>query len=1254
MAFDPNQEFEIVGQGSSSGFDPQQDFEIVDEEEEKFDELIAPDGQVVKVPQSEGARLIVEEGYKTKVGAQAEQETFQELVEKSKATKGESALSGALSSLSFGFGTPASGIYEGLKDIVTGEGSLRGVKKSMEAAGLREQIEAAKNPYTYLGGAIGGSLLMPAYTAVKTPGIGSALLKAGAVGAGESALGTALREVTNPFDKPLKESAKEVGKAGGLGFFVGAGGGALAKRPEIKEAVVEQAKGFPEAVTAAFKAFTRGTAQSELPGAIPKGIEGLREVARTLSQRSAAKTLLATDKKQYLDEIGAQISSGTELGKQFVEKKASINDVVKNAVKNYVESKGVGIVANELAKAAGAEEGINTFEPIKNDLVSYLVNEKGLSEQQAKILVSVLPSNPLEVVGMIPGSTRMNVTDKKVSKIPDISDEEYILLRATESGPNKVKDLVTRVSSTLFGGRASESKALEEVMNIPLEQRVKARSFEPWEGAEEIKPTAMEASEAFQKGAVEQVQRLLPKAAEEFETAGPKVFKLANDFEKAKADAEILAARHPGIKKFIEDASEIWESGRDVSSAGLERGQYDQVDPLQRFMRLQRVRETIDDGIPYDQLKLRDPNEGEKVLLSLRRSADDVLKTSPAKVKSDAIYAEMKNTLKAVFGRTQFKGKIDTGKIEKMLRDTDEAKRFRSHFETLRKWASDETFSPEDRAKVTAFLDKFDSIYQMASQKQKIGKFEWKEGPSSAAVERLGGLVKKDSLTAELFASPRTALQKMDEFEKNYVNRWTNKNFGDLSLPERLAFIKLRNFMNETKENVIGFSDDKLLAKYEEFLDKTQKLSTPSKGGKSPGFGKFLTDGNIKGNIRDVVTDYMYSRGTKFLLEQGINQAFPEAQGSFEEMKADFKKYMMDEYGLTSNQADMINKVLPSNPMDLVGIARRIPVSKMGDVTNIRGRNRLARFYKDRGYGPTKGEVSDWIDEIKYQPKEKVQKSLGELLDSIDDPEDIESLMHLGRLVDDLELPLPASDKYIKKQKQLETELNDLQKKQNEDEQFEFDYDSFVDEFGKSPRNNMTVDLDGIEYKVSYVGDTAYLSPINYEDTRSQIDRLRSQINMNKYKMELTNPNYGKLSPELEAFKKGEPTENDIANKFIKSKPPEGKEWNDPLRKFLSTGNKEGLPSNNEKTALDIHKEKMWDFAKEVGIKAKNNSYFNLLDNLEAYFKKQAKNNPEISEKVFQIKQLQDRQKKDFGDKEAFRGVEKLREEIIDILRSKK
>jgi hypothetical protein len=91
-------------------------------------------------------------------------------------------------------------------------------------------------------------------------------------------------------------------------------------------------------------------------------------------------------------------SSGGQGGASFQQKTA---DRIKDGIRSYALNRLTTAAANQAAKAAGSEQGINVFEPYKDDLKSYLVSEYGIPERLADMAVGVLPNNPIELMNTV-------------------------------------------------------------------------------------------------------------------------------------------------------------------------------------------------------------------------------------------------------------------------------------------------------------------------------------------------------------------------------------------------------------------------------------------------------------------------------------------------------------------------------------------------------------------------------------------------------------------------------------------------------------------------------------------------------------------------------------------------------------------------------------------------------------------------------------------------------------------------------------
>lgn len=626
--------------------------------------------------------------------------------------------------------------------------------------------------------------------------------------------------------------------------------------------------------------------------------------------------------------------------------------------------------------------------------------------------------------------------------------------------------------------------------------------------------------------------------SEEFIKAGQEWFnKISNirDDLKALQEKRGSKALSPAEKAINEGLAYV-ESGGGPSTYGFSNKHYTDpnLDDAERFSRLWKMRQILDDTIDYAKKEKKGSiSEDDRFLMKARSILKDELrKYSTSFENSDRLYTMYSEIKKKIFGHA--KKPLDRFDVSDMLKDTKQAKRYAVYLNQLRQLAVDPLISQEKRNEIQAFIDNFDKLKLLAKDKAAVANWEKVFGPTgqgtqklAADAKRLASAVGESSSVGTLFGDPTNFL-KIDQNFAPKISAITGKpSLKSLETDELLAITRANNKYQNALKNKETITDERLKTFYDEELAKIRSKSTPPEppkgGGPSGGGGLPPSSGgtsNLQGSVTSKVAEGIKNYAMNKLIVNAANEtakALGSEQGInvFEPYKEDLKNYLVEEYGIPESVAKIAVKVLPSNPMELVGMMPHGMMNEMGNTIKFPSKNRFAKFYEERGYGPTKGEISDWIDEIKYEKKQKVQKNIGELLDSINDPEDIESLVHLGKLIDENDLPTPNTDKYEKKQKILKDKLNSLEEKQNESEHFQLDYDGFVDQFGKSPRNNEIVEFDEDKYKVSYHGDSAYLSPIDYDANQSEISRLKTQINMEKYKNELSNSDLKKSQQEL-------------------------------------------------------------------------------------------------------------------------------------------
>ena len=223
---------------------------------------------------------------------------------------------------------------------------------------------------------------------------------------------------------------------------------------------------------------------------------------------------------------------------------------------------------------------------------------------------------------------------------------------------------------------------------------------------------------------------------------------------------------------------------------------------------MQKFKETLRSSVRPDVLQRKvgvSANLSERSALDLISKADDLLRSSDAKIKANAIYKKMKDIEDFVFKNITRRGEVTKGKVESQLSDSKAANQWREDLNDLRSWADDPIFDAKDREEVGKFVSLYDEAFKKAEDQRTINKFNYKEGPTSAAVQRLGSILNKNTEIMDL-------LQQLTGKSK----------FGDLTPEEQRAFVRTQTwFKNEVAKGLV--SPQSLVDNYGFFLKKLQK-----------------------------------------------------------------------------------------------------------------------------------------------------------------------------------------------------------------------------------------------------------------------------------------------------------------------------------------------------------------------------------------------------------------------------------------------
>jgi hypothetical protein len=465
-----------------------------------------------------------------------------------------------------------------------------------------------------------------------------------------------------------------------------------------------------------------------------------------------------------------------------------------------------------------------------------------------------------------------------------------------------------------------------------------------------------------------------------------------NRVSQIKKDLRALQAKR-GVKapseaeKALQEGLSYVYSGGGPKEYGFTKRTYDDpnLDDAERFSRLWKMRQILDDNINWVKYeKGGNLADDERFLIKARGAIKDELrKYSTAFENSDRIYSMFSDIREKVFGKG--KKPLDRFTLSRMLTDTDTAKRYGEYLKDLRALAADPLISATRRSEIQKFLDEFDKLKLLAKDKATIAAWEKTFGPTGQGVQkaigdtkRLISAVGESSTIGKLFGDPNKFL-KVDQNFAPKVEFITGKpGIKELATDELLALTRTNNKYQKAMFNKESVTDDGLKAFYDAELAKIRSKPTPPEGpkgggGAPPGGGQggLGFQGTTTDRIKEGIKSYALNRLTTTAANEAAKAAGSE-QGInvFEPYKDDLKTYLVSEYGIPERLADIAVGVLPNNPMDLVGIVSRGPVSKV-----IKKYNPKTREYEKLD---TKGksieEKFPWLNQKPIEDKDRFEK----------------------------------------------------------------------------------------------------------------------------------------------------------------------------------------------------------------------------------------------------------------------------------------
>lgn len=401
-------------------------------------------------------------------------------------------------------------------------------------------------------------------------------------------------------------------------------------------------------------------------------------------------------------------------------------------------------------------------------------------------------------------------------------EESQFLLNLLQPGKTPAKEFYTQKATQLYPGQTGPQQ-LRSVLDIPLEQRVSARQFDPSAMGRQLQPQAETAKQALGKKG-EAFEKLMEAASQEYKrTQLPGV---SNAIKLAKAQFE-----RPGTsaltKRTIGEIDTIINQGSALPGYGITDGPLKSANAAEAYKRLQAAREYADRAIELN------PNDIsiQRVLQPVRDNLDEVLKSSPSKVIADKLYSQGKEIedlaiapLEAKVGgaqKTYLSGKKiqqalgDTLAGEKMAKGIEQAKAFTKEFAPQ--------LGPKEAAKIDKFFNALADARTVADRKRILDDLKFAEGPSGAAIRagiaKLEQTIKPSPGGASMFKAAPEYLQSVDAFMSENAQKYFGKSFDKLKGDQQY---KLVNAFQWMKENP-NAAQSEIMDKFNTILRGTKK-----------------------------------------------------------------------------------------------------------------------------------------------------------------------------------------------------------------------------------------------------------------------------------------------------------------------------------------------------------------------------------------------------------------------------------------------
>lgn len=368
-------------------------------------------------------------------------------------------------------------------------------------------------------------------------------------------------------------------------------------------------------------------------------------------------------------------------------------------------------------------------------------------------------------------------------EILDLDDETAILRALMEPGENEIKQFVATKAATQFPGQINADEYLK-VLNMPIEERLAAKEFLPYESAKEMVPAFEETKDLFKGATSKRWDELQGIASSKYDPAHTK--KVVDEITMAWHEADRLKGIPATVKTELEAVDDIIMNGIGARKHGLKEIPLNQADAAEQFNRLQAARQLIDTKLNW--AKREGISQAEDILRSTRAKIDEVLKFTPEKVEVDDLYRNAKGLEKKFFGALEFNKNgeidIDAAKIARMIGDTDQAKRFKESLQEFKAFAARPDIDPEFAAKANDTIAKLEASIETMDKRRALQAFRMRQGPTSPAIERTQAVLGKESPLASAYSGSAGFVNQAEQVTKE-VSQKLGKPIADFSDTER-------------------------------------------------------------------------------------------------------------------------------------------------------------------------------------------------------------------------------------------------------------------------------------------------------------------------------------------------------------------------------------------------------------------------------------------------------------------------------------